>query len=174
MPSKKFKFVEDKNELLWLCTFLTILVSSVIIVCHTSVNLEKKYQSALELINEQKWFQAEQILSLVSIYRYKDANILECYCIANIKLDLLDKDDLLRHNYAQVLDCINEIPDKYQGIYKDEIIIFKNNVLQKSNANKLIAKNPNTSTELQKSIPTVGDCLYYGRMYTTYPTFYGF
>jgi hypothetical protein len=171
--SKKTKVVEYKDELLWLCAFLTILISSVFIFCHTSVNLEKKYQSAVELINNQKWFQAEQLLSFVSIYQYKDAEVLENYALANIKLDLLDKKNLRRHNYSQVADCINKIPDDYQGIYKDEIITFKKDILQKGNANKMIADNTNTDADQQKSAPTVGEGLYYGRLYT-YPSFYGF
>ncbi|MEG6615032.1 hypothetical protein V6C27_01145 [Peptococcaceae bacterium 1198_IL3148] len=142
---------------------MAIVVCIVVIFYSTSVMLEKRYQSAVELINDQKWYQAEHALKIV--HNYKDSEVLKRYVWANIKLDLIDHVDLKKQHYAPVLEYLNEIPGDYQGLFKTEISEFRNYILQKSGSS-------NKSTEPLKSLRTGDRYLYFEEEYIT-PMFFG-
>jgi ribosomal protein S18 len=154
-----------------LSVFLAISVCIFAIVYSTSVMLEKRYQSVVELVDDKKWYQAEQALKLVS--NYKDSEVLKRYVWANLKLELNDKTDLHKQQYTQVLDCLNEIPVDYQGIFKDEISELRSNILEKNNNHyKLMYDYANIPTEQLKSVKIGERYLYFEEEYIE-PMFFG-
>lgn len=95
----------------------------------TSTMLEKRYQRAIELIQQGKWYQAEHALKMVS--NYHDVPVLEKYARAMVKLDLAGE-PIKEQDYQEILEILHQIPDQYQGNFKEEIAQFKRSLLEQS------------------------------------------
>jgi hypothetical protein len=157
-----------KSNIFVLGTFIGVIIFMVVIYSGSGVMLEKRYQNAVSLINDGKWYQAEQALKLVS--NYKDVEILKRYVWAHIKLDIYSKDELSRNHYAPVLQNLNVIPENYQGNFKNEIKEFRKNIIQKSNLHsKFIYDYPDEPVERLDSVNINGRYLYLEDEYIVQP-----
>jgi len=114
------------NMLIPLLAFLFFVGA---IYLSTSTMLEKRYQRAIELIQQGKWYQAEHALKMVS--NYNDVPVLEKYAQAMVRLDLA-WEPIKEEDYQEVLEILHQIPDEYQGSFQEEIAQFKRSLLEQS------------------------------------------
>lgn len=91
--------------------------------------MEKRYQQAIKLMQANKWYQAEHALKIAR--NYKDVCVLERYVRAVVKLDLAGQ-TISREQYHDILDLLNQIPNEYQGDFRQDIDRFRKKVLQTS------------------------------------------
>lgn len=154
--------ITSKQELV--SSFVTLLALIVFIAAvyySTAIMLEERYQNAVNMINQKKWYQAEQVLKTVS--NYKDAAVLKRYVLANIEVEFKSEQELGESHYISVLNYLNQIPDNYQGKFKSSICKFKNMIIQKRDkyhkkfaVQNLLAKNDCTVENKVKMI-CIGD-----------------
>jgi len=133
----------------------------------TSTMLEQRYRQAIELIQQGKWYQAEQALKVVS--NYNDVPILEKYVLAMVKLDLAGE-QIQEHHYQEVLEILNQIPVGYQGDFKKEINQFRESMLVQSgigDLSKLQSDSPYAGVKIVK----VGNKYIYTEIESLQPPF---
>lgn len=123
MNNKKIMTLAKLTPLLAFVFFLLAVYYS------TTTMLEKRYQQAIALIEQGKWYQAEQALKVVS--NYQDVPVLQRYVQAMVKLDLAGE-QINEQCYMEIIEILNQIPEEYQGDFKQEIAEFKQRLIQRS------------------------------------------
>lgn len=88
---------------------------------------EDKYQEGIGLIKQGKWDDAIIQLILLMEQNYKDSKILYYYASAKSELEGEYRDIDMSAHY------ISNIPDEYDGVLKQDILKFKQEVIQESN-----------------------------------------
>lgn len=89
--------------------------------------IEDRYQEGLRAIDQERWNDANSALVSLSLDKYKDAEALWNYAVAReqyTESKKIEADDPYWSAYMADYCCRN-IPDDYEGVFKDKIIAFK-------------------------------------------------
>lgn len=124
---KILQLINDRQYTL--ITLVALLFFLAAVYVSTNVMVEKRYQKAVAMINQQNWEKA--ILTLDHMPNHKDGEILKRYALARDELEFKSTDELAETGYVTVLKHLYEIPDSYQGYLKTDIALLKDQVLKK-------------------------------------------
>ena len=84
--------------------------------------IEKKYQTGIELIKEGKWEDASLKLVLLQGKGYKDSYVLYSYSCAEKKI--------LEGDFRMMMHYLNNIPEDYQGDLVELILLRKQEIIE--------------------------------------------
>ncbi|MBM7605586.1 ribosomal protein S18 [Metabacillus crassostreae] len=89
----------------------------------TGCNSEKKYEKALSLLDQENWQEANIIFNDLSS-DYEDVSILKNYAQAKLLVQENQDTEVLKNFYTDALEYLEDIPNDYNGKYKEEINEF--------------------------------------------------
>jgi len=122
--------------------------------------VEDRYQEGLRAIDQEKWTDANSSLVSLSLDKYKDAEALWNYAVAREQYTESRKaeaDDPYWSAYMADYCCRN-IPDDYEGVFKEKIMAFK--VLCRTNLaemeNDPVAQMKHANAQERKVLPPSG------------------
>lgn len=88
---------------------------------------EQKYLEGINLVKQEKWYDAGVNLVLLKQQNYKDSKILYDYANAKAMLESKYRDIRMASYY------VSNVPDDYNGVFADDILSFKKEVIQENN-----------------------------------------
>ncbi|WP_031515942.1 hypothetical protein [Desulfofalx alkaliphila] len=125
-----FRTSVDKADFKYTLIIITALLFFVgAVYLSTNVMVENRYQKAVARLKEEKWEEAALILSHMP--NHKDGEILKRYALARDEMEFKSQPELVETGYVTVLRLLYEIPDHYQGDFKEDIDRLKVLVLAK-------------------------------------------
>lgn len=112
---------------------IKFLILSIILIatfgCASSPQKEKEdnpvYQESIDLIKQGEWADARFKLENLRLINYKDSISLYYFVCAN--------EEAQKSNYEMAIYYMKQIPDTYNGILKEQISLFKNEVNRRPN-----------------------------------------
>lgn len=102
----------------------------ILIIILTGCNSEKKYNDAISLLEQENWQEAKNLFHDLPD-DYKDVSILKKYTLAKLIVQenkITEEDE---NYYTKALKYIEDIPNDYNGKYKDEIDTFSKDITEK-------------------------------------------
>lgn len=92
-----------------------------------AISDEEKYLQGIEFIKQENWEKATMALVFLKEEDYKDSKILYNYAQSH---------EHLNNDYRDIdmaVYYVNSIPNNYDGVFKDDILKFKQEVIQEGN-----------------------------------------
>lgn len=129
MKSAYRKLTNNHELFFTLVAMLALLFFMLVVYFNTNVMMEKRYQKALVMLEQENWHGAIQALR--SVPNHKDVEILKRYAKARDQLEFQTRQELGDAGYFPVLVHLYQIPENYQGEYKESIDQLKKEVLAK-------------------------------------------
>lgn len=138
---------------------LMVLLVFIFVGC-SSINVssssdEKTYQEVLRLLQQEKWWEARNLMDNLQNPNYKDAKVLKEYAYLQHEYSWQYAKGIIKLSDVNV----ENIPNDYNGILKDEILLFKRMVIAKKEAEVRTTKQAETLKQVKEEQAKINEAV---------------